>query len=691
MQGSPANQKKTLLMTTPSSVTTLDCPRVRRAARLIAVLAAGAAVAGMSLGLSGCFVGGADSAPTITQEPAGAAAFLGQGARFFVGAKGKAPLSYQWKRAGVDIAGANDSTYLTPAVTAADDGTKFSVVVSNAKGTVTSAEASLTVYPPPTITTEPQSIAVAVGATASFTVVGAGQSLGYQWYRDDIAITGATAATYTTAATVAGDDGAVFTVDVGNPSGRATSGPATLTVLAAAAIVTPPASQTVNAGQPAIFSVVATGGNLVYQWRRNGTDITGATSSVYTTPATALTDSGATYSVVVTSAAGTVTSANATLTVVSLANAPPPAFAAQVVASKTANTVASFISVLKSDGTIFSFGDNSYGERGNGATAVGSETPSQANLPAGSHAVEIAAGDSHVLALLDDGSVYSWGLNSAGQLGAGDQAVHTTPFHVVLPRPAVSIAAGSNHSVAVLDDGTVYAWGINTFGELGTGSRDVAAEVLPFAVPGIANARQVAAGRDHTLALLADGTVVAWGANGSGQLGNGTFKLSRVPVPTGATDVARIRAGGNMSMVITNHRVLLAWGENSDTQMGLGAAASNDVPTPTGVIADVVDAAAGDRLLLAVGSDGILRGAGANVIGSLGDGTTTARNIFTPASVLTNTSTVATGGTAFSTAITADGSLYAWGDNSGKQLGNTAIGTGGTPTPTLVPGFDAIP
>ena len=655
------------------------------------MLASGTAVVGMSLGLFGCFFSNSDSAPQITEQPKPGAAFRGQGAKFFVGAKGKAPLSYQWKRAGVDIAGATDATYLTPAVTAADDGTKFSVVVSNAKGTVTSTEAALTVYPPPTITTDPQSIAVAVGATATFTVVGAGQSLAYQWYRDDIAITGATAATYTTAATVAADDGAVFTVDVGNPSGRATSGPATLTVLAAAAIVTPPASQTVNAGQPAIFSVVATGGNLVYQWRRNGTDITGATSSVYTTPVTALTDSGATYSVVVTSAAGRVTSANATLTVVSLANAPPPAFAAQVVASKATNAAASFISVLKSDGTIFSFGDNSFGERGNGTTAVGNEAPSQANLPAGSHAVQISAGEDHVLALLDDGSVYSWGLNTSGQLGTGDQSLRTTPFHVVLPRPAVSVAAGMNHSVAVLDDGTVYAWGVNTLGELGTGARDVLVAVLPAAVPGITNAVQVAAGRDHTLALLADGTVVAWGSNGSGQLGNGSFKLSRVPVPTGATDVARIRAGGDMSMVITNHRVLLAWGENSDTQMGLGAASSGDVPTPTGVIADVVDAAAGDRLLLAVGSDGILRGAGANETGSLGDGTTTARNLFTSASVLTNTSTVATGGKAFSTAITADGSVYAWGDNTGKQLGNTAIGTGGTPTPTLVPSFDAIP
>ena len=667
------------------------------------------AFVGLSVGLPGCSLGGSGSAPEITQQPQAAATFRTQSARFDVGVKGKAPLSFQWRRDGVNIAGAIAVQYVTPAVTAADDGAKFSIVITNSKGTVTSNEATLTVYPPPTITTDPQSIAVAVGATAGFTVTGAGQSLTYQWYRDGIVISGATAATFTTAATVAADDGAIFTVDVINGSGRITSAPATLTVLAAAAIVTPPASQTVNVGQPAIFSVLATGGNLVYQWRRNGADIAGAMSAVYTTPAATLADSGVTYSVVVVSAAGSATSTDATLTVVSLPNAAPPALPAEVSAGRSPNAAVSFVLVRKQDGTLFEWGDNSAGQGGRGTTSTGADTPTAVTLPAGLRVVQVAAGAGHGLALLDNGVVYSWGLNASGQLGLDDQVSRLTPVAVTLPPceppvpcpaplPAVAIAAGLQHSVAVLNDGRVYAWGNNVLGQVGTGPRQVlntrCSDLLvtrPCQVTGISTAVSVTAGNDHTLALLADGTVVAWGANSAGQLGNGGFKLSRVPVATGAQDVARVRAGGDMSMAITNRRAVLAWGRNADSQLGLGASFTNSVATPTGVIVDAVDAAASNRLLLIVGSDGLVRGAGANETGSLGDGTTTARATFTAATVLTNVLTVASGGQSFSLALKADGSVFAWGDNAARQLGNSTLSGTGTPTPTQVPGFDAIP
>jgi hypothetical protein len=197
--------------------------------------------------LTGCpFAGGAKS-PKVTQQPSDRGVFLGQSARFTIGAEGRAPLSYQWQRDSAAIAGATDVAYTTPPATTADDGAKFSVVITNSKGTATSSEATLTVFTAATVTTNPTDQTVNVGATATFSVTGAGESLTYQWYKDDIAITtGATAATYTTPATVATDDGAIFTVDVINGSGRATSTGATLTVLGAAAVVTPPASQSVN-------------------------------------------------------------------------------------------------------------------------------------------------------------------------------------------------------------------------------------------------------------------------------------------------------------------------------------------------------------------------------------------------------------------------------------------------------------
>jgi len=262
---------------------------------------------------------------------------------------------------------------------------------------------------------------------------------------------------------------------------------------------------------------------------------------------------------------------------------------------------------------------------------------------------------------------------------------------VTLPHAAVAVAAGQAHSAVVLDDGTVYTWGGNIFGELGSGNRDVSATATPTQVAGISNAVAVAAGNYHNLVLLADGTVIAWGANTSGQLGNGDIKLSRSPVATGLTNIARIRAGGDSSTAISNHRIVYAWGENSDSQMGLGTATTTDVRTPTGVFVDAVDVAASNRLLLIVQSDGHVLGAGANESGSLGDTTTTARTVFTQASGLQNILTVATGGKSFSLALQSDGSVFSWGDNAAKQLGNTALAVAGTSTPTLVPGFDAIP
>jgi len=171
----------------------------------------------------------------------------------------------------------------------------------------------------PAITGQPQSVAVNAGQTAQFTVTATGTApLTYQWQKNGAPISGATTASYTTPITTSTDNGSTFTVVVTNSVASTTSNPATLTVNSASApaITTQPASQTVTAGQTATFSVVATGtGPLSYQWKRNGTTLSGATSASYTTPATTTTDSGSTYSVTVSNSAGSVDSSAATLTV----------------------------------------------------------------------------------------------------------------------------------------------------------------------------------------------------------------------------------------------------------------------------------------------------------------------------------------------------------------------------------------
>ena len=263
-----------------------------------------------------------DTGPVIDVPPQPQTVTEHQTATFSVSAHGTAPLSYQWQRGTNDLAGATAASYTTAATVTGDSGATFRVVVTNAAGKVTSDAARLTVNPAsqgtaPSITTAPAAQTVNAGQTATFTVAATGTApLAYQWQRGTTAIPGATAASYTTAPTVAGDSGATFRVAVTNAAGSVTSAAATLTVRSKPTITSQPASQTVTIGQAATFTVAATGtAPLTYQWRKNGADLTGATSASYTTPAATAGDSGATFQVVVTNAAGFATSDPATLTV----------------------------------------------------------------------------------------------------------------------------------------------------------------------------------------------------------------------------------------------------------------------------------------------------------------------------------------------------------------------------------------
>ncbi|MCU0975707.1 MAG: hypothetical protein MUC71_05255 [Steroidobacteraceae bacterium] len=640
-------------------------------------------------GLAGCDSTSAGG-PRIDRQPTSQTVFQTQSASFSVGVEGAFPLRFQWRKNGVDIPQATGFTYVTPAVTLDDDGAKYSVVISNDKGTVTSAEATLSVKPGPTITTQPVGQTVNAGATATFSVQASGDSLVYQWRRNGLDVTGATAATYTTPATTVADDGAVYTAVVLNPGGFVISDPATLVVSGQPAFSLSPVSQVIAAGRPAIFSSRAGGGNLAYQWQRGSQPVAGANTPIYVLQGSELADDGAQFSVTASNSTGSATSAVATLTVLDRPSNPPPALIAEVAANRGDTATESFTVVRKSDGSVWQWGYNGEGQRGDGTSQNVNETPARTTLPAGASAVRIAVGARHVLALLADGSVYGWGLNNIGQLGQGDSLPRLTPARVALPGPAVAIAAGRGHSLAVLGDGRVFAWGDNGSGQLGDGSL-VFFVNTPQAVPGITEAVDVAAGTGHSLAMLADGRVLAWGGNASGQLGDGTVLRKGTPVDTGARAVSRIRAGGNISLAITEERILLAWGENSAGQLGLGPSVTTDIPTPTGVAADVVDAAAADTFLLVATTDGRVLASGENAAGQLGNGTTTARNVLTQATAVSDALTVSAGGRYFGLAIVADGGVFAWGDNTAEQLGNSSLPVSGTSTPTAVPGFDAVP
>jgi hypothetical protein len=249
----------------------------------------------------------------ITTQPAAAQTVCaGSGVTFTVAATGTA-LSYQWKKAGADITGATSATYTIASATAGDAAT-YTVVITGACGTVTSANAVLTVNAVTAIGTQPATQAVCSGSAATFTVAATGTGLSYQWKKNGTDITGATAATYSIAAATAAD-AATYTVVVTGTCGTVTSASAVLTVNAITAISTQPAAaQTVCAGSGATFTVAATGVGLTYQWKKAGVNIAGATAATYMIGATSAADA-ATYTVTVTGTCGTVTSANAVLAV----------------------------------------------------------------------------------------------------------------------------------------------------------------------------------------------------------------------------------------------------------------------------------------------------------------------------------------------------------------------------------------
>lgn len=260
-------------------------------------------------------------APVITEPPVNRAVILNQSSTFSVTVSGTDPLHFQWLKNGQVIPGARAQTLTLPSVQASDAGA-YSVLITNAVGAVHSSAASLTVLFPATITTPPADQFVAVGGSGSFSVSATGTNITYQWQESVGGVwqnlVGQTSSSFAVSSvSKETDHGRSFRVIVDNPYGPpAVSAAATLHVLTTPSITENPASQSIVLGEPATFSVVAEGDEpLSYQWRRNGSNISGATSASFTLPGVTANRDGDVYTVRVSNPVGQVTSAGATLTI----------------------------------------------------------------------------------------------------------------------------------------------------------------------------------------------------------------------------------------------------------------------------------------------------------------------------------------------------------------------------------------
>jgi alpha-tubulin suppressor-like RCC1 family protein len=214
--------------------------------------------------------------------------------------------------------------------------------------------------------------------------------------------------------------------------------------------------------------------------------------------------------------------------------------------------------------------------------------------------------------------VAAWGYNSSGQLGNGTTTISRVPGAVAGLSEVTAIAAGGEHSLALLANSTVKAWGANREGQLGNGT--TASSKVPLAVTGLSNVVAIAAGREHSVALLANGTVMAWGCNEEGELGGGTNALkSAIPVAVkGLTGVTAIAAGGDFSLARLSNGTVMAWGAGDEGQLGNGKRNKSITPVVAKGVSGAVAVAAGREHALALLSNGTVMSWGSNLAHQLG-------------------------------------------------------------------------
>ncbi len=325
---------------------------------------------------------------------------------------------------------------------------------------------------------------------------------------------------------------------------------------------------------------------------------------------------------------------------------------------------------LTSAGGVRCWGDNYYGQLGNGTTIDNSLPVDVSGLASGITA--LVTGQDHACALTSSGGVKCWGSGGSGELGDGTNNNSSVPLDVIgLSSGVTALAAGDHHACAVISAGGVKCWGLNSQGQLGDGT--TTSSLAPVDVIGLASGiTALAAGAYRTCALTSEGGVKCWGNNSAGQLGDGTRDDSSVPVDVNglASGVKGIATEGDHTCAVTASGGVKCWGVNWSGQLGDGTLNNSNVPVDVaGLTTPVAQVVTGGGHTCALTTDGGVKCWGGNGRGQLGDGTIDSSS--TPVDVsglASNVMGLAAGG-AHTCAVLADGRPKCWGADDAGQLG----------------------
>ena len=330
-----------------------------------------------------------------------------------------------------------------------------------------------------------------------------------------------------------------------------------------------------------------------------------------------------------------------------------------------------------SKNTLYTWGYNNAGRLGDDTTTNRSSPGTVAG--GGTTWSRISAGNAHMAAIKNDGTLWVWGSNNLGRLGDGSTTNRSSPVTVAGGGTTwCAVAAGWLHTAAIKTDGTLWTWGYSASGQLGSGTAGFGAcRSSPGTTAGGGTTWcAVSAGQCETAAVKTDGSLWTWGLNTSGQLGDGTATNRSSPgtVAGGGTTWCAVRVGNTFMMALKTDGSLWTWGGNSAGSLGTGNTTARSSPgAVAGGGTNWSSIAAGCYFAAATKTDGTLWTWGSNSNGELGTGNTTSRS---------SPGTTAGGGTTWSSvasssstarniaAIKTDGTFWTWGCNNNGQLGD---------------------